>query len=122
MLENMPIPQEQAVEMSKDLWLKNGTNPTVKTSEELDGLKTFIHNRLEDRLEETDQGILVGSHQGNKDSQGIGFGEDEKFICTIHSHTFSQTIIRPRFAFVLTVVVCGSWDKSDKDRLILHPQ
>lgn len=59
--------------------------------------------------EERDQGILVGGHQGNKDSQGIGVGEDGKFICTIQSHTFSETTIRPRFATVLTEVVCGSW-------------
>lgn len=80
----MPIPQEQAVEMSKELCLKNRTNLTIKTqqaSEELDGLKTFIHT--EDRLEETEWGILVGSNQGNKDSQGIGLEEDEKFVCTI---------------------------------------
>lgn len=60
---------------------KSHNQNTKEASEELDGLKTFIHT--EDRSEETEQGITVGSHQGNKDSQGIGLGEDEKFVCTI---------------------------------------
>ena len=101
-------------------WNESHNQNTKRANEELDGLKTFTPN-TEDRLEETDQGILVGSHEGNTDSQGIGLGEGEKLICTIQSHTFSQTTIRPRFAFVLTEEVCGFWDKSDKDRLILHP-
>jgi len=100
---------------------KSHNQNTKWESEELDGLKTFIHSTA-DRLEETDQGILVGSHQGKKYSQGIGLEEDEEFICTIQSHTFSQTTIRPRFPFVLTEVVCGSQGKSHKDRLIFHPQ
>lgn len=87
---------------------QNPQQNTERASEKLDGPKTSIHN-TEDRLEERDQGILAGSHQGNKDSQGIGVGEDGKFICIIQSHTFSEITIRPRFATVLTEVVCGSW-------------
>lgn len=79
MQENMSIPTEKAVEMSKvKEWNKSHNQNTKGASGELDGLQTFIHN-IGDRLEEIEV-ILVCSHQRT------GLGEDEKVLCNTQSN------------------------------------
>lgn len=79
-LENIPIPPEQAVEMSNVK--ERNIIPQSKHKRGkwvLDGLKTFIQN-TGDRLEERAQGILVGSHQWIKIMGKLGLGRMRNYF------------------------------------------
>lgn len=102
-------------------------NPTKKTHQrklgKVAGLKNFIHSTGE-RGERWGNSPRNSSGQPSRELRFTWKWAWERGKMHLYhpSHAFSQTITIDMFPAVLTEIVCSSWEKSDKDKLILYQQ